>query len=344
MLSFAEWFESTNGETLTHERVTPTDLGEYKSYLLINLKRTPSTVNLSFVAIANWLDFNGQNVPMPSYVEEVRSAPQALERLDRRSLTRAVERVSIPRDIVLITLMLNTGLRISEEAALDIDDPIIEYFGVTEPLLDEPFPALDSQVKKKMEKEVLDVRNAFSGTMILVTHSLEEAFRLCSNIAVMDNGNIIQLGAQDEIIHQPANSTVARLTGTENIFDGTVIERHGETALLRIEELDCQLTIPNTLKQDKLSLGIRPARIIVDQDHCTRTEDLVNQFPGRIVQTIPAPDGQIVYIQLARDDPDSLSNNSTCHTGNVTMIFRLMSRSITENRIIVCFNLGIFVR
>jgi len=38
-----------------------------------------------------------------------------------------------------------------------------------------------------MEKEVIDVRNAFSGTMILVTHSLEETFRLCSNIAVMDN-------------------------------------------------------------------------------------------------------------------------------------------------------------
>ncbi|KGK81935.1 hypothetical protein DP73_21110 [Desulfosporosinus sp. HMP52] len=125
VLGFAKWFESKNGETLTHERVTSTDLREYKSYLLINLKRTPSTVNLSFVAIANWLDFNGQNVPMPSYVEEVRSAPQGLERLDQRSLFRAVERESIPRDIALITLMLNTGLRISEVAALDIDDLII---------------------------------------------------------------------------------------------------------------------------------------------------------------------------------------------------------------------------
>ncbi|MDO0821952.1 tyrosine-type recombinase/integrase [Desulfosporosinus nitroreducens] len=125
VLRFAEWFELTNGETLTHESVTPTDLREYKSYLLINLKHTPSTVNLSFVAIANWLDFNGQNVPMPSNVEEVRSAPQGLDRLGQRSLTRAVERESIPRDIALITLMLNTGLRISEVAALDIDDLII---------------------------------------------------------------------------------------------------------------------------------------------------------------------------------------------------------------------------
>ncbi len=182
---------------------------------------------------------------------------------------------------------------------------------VTDPallLLDEPFSSLDSQVKKKMEKEVIDVRNAFSGTMLLVTHSLEEAFRLCSNIAVMDNGNIIQFGTQDEIIHQPANRTVARLTGTENIFDGTVTERHGETARLWVEELDCHLTIPNTLKQDNLSLGIRPARLIVEQEYCTRTEDSVNNFSGRIVQIIPTPDGQIVFIQLIRQ-PTSLSEN-----------------------------------
>ncbi len=125
VLRFAEWLESTNGETLTHERVTPTELREYKSYLLINLKRTPSTVNLSFIAIANWLDFNGQNMAMPSNVAEARSAPQGLDRLGQRSLTRAVERECVPRDIALITLMLNTGLRISEVAALDIDDLII---------------------------------------------------------------------------------------------------------------------------------------------------------------------------------------------------------------------------
>lgn len=185
---------------------------------------------------------------------------------------------------------------------------------VTDPellLLDEPFSALDSQVKKKMEKEVIDVKNAFSGTMILVTHSLEEAFRLCSNIAVMDRGKIIQLGTQNEIIHQPANRIVARLTGTENIFDGTVIERHGETARLWVEELHVHLTIPNTLEQDNLSLGIRPAQLIIEQDHCTGVEDPENSFSGRIVQTIPTPDGQLVFIQLARDDQASLSNDSS---------------------------------
>lgn len=177
-------------------------------------------------------------------------------------------------------------------------------------LLDEPFSALDSQVKKKMEKEVVDVRNAFLGTMILVTHSLEEAFRLCSLIAVMDNGRIIQLGTQEEILHQPANRKVARLTGMENIFDGTVIERCGETAKLWVEELGCQLTIPNTLKQDNLSWGIRPARLIVEPASVARTEELENRLHGRIVQTIPTPDGQLVFIQLV-GDPAFLADHSS---------------------------------
>ncbi|GAB6156318.1 sulfate/molybdate ABC transporter ATP-binding protein [Desulfosporosinus burensis] len=187
---------------------------------------------------------------------------------------------------------------------------------VTDPellLLDEPFSALDSQVKKKMEKEVVDVRNAFSGTMILVTHSLEEAFRLCSNIAVMDNGEVIQMGTKDEIIHQPANRTVARLTETENIFDGTVIERDGETARLWVEELYVHLTIPNTLKQDNLSIGIRPAQLIVEQDLGTRDEDSENRFSGQIVQTIPTPDGQLVFIQLVREMASLSKKSSLSH-------------------------------
>jgi len=139
--------------------------------------------------------------------------------------------------------------------------------------------------------------------MILVTHSLEEAFRLCTEIAVMNNGKIIQLGTKDEIIHHPVNRTVARLTGTENIFDGNVIERRGETARLWVEELHVHITIPNTLKQDNLSLGIRPAQLIVEQDHSTQSEnpEAVNRFLGRIVQTIPTPDGQLVFIQLVED-------------------------------------------
>lgn len=122
VLLFGKWFEGTNGEAITPDRVTPTDLREYKSYLLGTKKYAPATVNLSLTAIADWLAFHEKTVRMPSYIEEVKSAPQWLDRLEQHALSRAVERENAPRDVALLTLMLNTGLRISEVAALDISD------------------------------------------------------------------------------------------------------------------------------------------------------------------------------------------------------------------------------
>ncbi len=119
---FAVWFQETNGEEIAPDRVTPTDLREYKSFLLNTKKRSPSTINLTLIAISKWLAFHEQQVNIPSGVEEVRSAPQWLDKLEQRSLLRAVEHEGNPRDTALIILMLNTGLRISEVAALDIDD------------------------------------------------------------------------------------------------------------------------------------------------------------------------------------------------------------------------------
>ncbi|KLU62280.1 tyrosine recombinase XerC [Peptococcaceae bacterium CEB3] len=122
VLGFAAWFEETNGETLSPERVTPTDLREYKAYLLTAKKRMPDTVNLSLIAIASWLKFHGQDVAMPHAVEQVRPAPQGLDRLEQRALMRTLERDGEERNIAIVTFMLDTGLRISEVAALDVDD------------------------------------------------------------------------------------------------------------------------------------------------------------------------------------------------------------------------------
>ncbi len=172
---------------------------------------------------------------------------------------------------------------------------------VTDPgllLLDEPFSALDRQVQKKLEKEVLDIRDAFSGTIILVTHSLDEAYRLCSHIAIMENGRILQLGSRDDILHKPLNRTVARLTGTENIFDAVVVEREGQKAVVYVKELECRLSVPNELGSENISLGIRPSQIKVFASDEFSLELGENLLSGRVVQSIPGPDGQTLYIKL----------------------------------------------
>ncbi|KAB2954222.1 ABC transporter ATP-binding protein [Heliorestis acidaminivorans] len=173
---------------------------------------------------------------------------------------------------------------------------------VTDPsllLLDEPFSALDSQVKSKLEKEVIELKNAYSGTMILVSHSLEEAYRLCSHIAVMENGRILQFGSRDEIVHQPVNRTVARFVGTKNIFDGSIIARNQDYATLRLRSYPIDLKVPNpNFDNTKVSAGIRPSKIRLFNANDGELKQRENTLQAKIVQNIIEPDGQKLFLKL----------------------------------------------
>lgn len=80
-------------------------------------------------------------------------------------------------------------------------------------LMDEPFGALDPIIRAKAQEDLLTIQKHFSTTIILVTHDMEEAFRLADKIAVMDGGRLLQYGRPDELIRQPATPFVEALIG-----------------------------------------------------------------------------------------------------------------------------------
>lgn len=93
---------------------------------------------------------------------------------------------------------------------------------VTEPsllLLDEPFSALDHHVKHILEQELLNIiKENYSGIVILVTHNMEEAYRLCDHLILYNDGHIIQSGAKDEVFKKPMNVSAAKVIGCQNIL------------------------------------------------------------------------------------------------------------------------------
>ncbi|MGD8969424.1 MAG: tyrosine-type recombinase/integrase [Anaerolineae bacterium] len=126
---FAEWFDRTNGRGLAPGRMTPIDVREYRSYLLAVKKQKPATVNRklsSLSAFCEWAKEAGLITANPvdgiSQVGEVRAAPKWLDKNEQYALLRAVQERGRKRDIALITLMLNTGLRVSEVSGLRVDD------------------------------------------------------------------------------------------------------------------------------------------------------------------------------------------------------------------------------
>lgn len=89
-------------------------------------------------------------------------------------------------------------------------------------LLDEPFSALDYQVREKLRQELIAIHERFPITTIFVTHDMEEAFMLGERIAVMNNGRVEQFGAREEVFYKPKTRNVAKFIGARNIFHGVV--------------------------------------------------------------------------------------------------------------------------
>lgn len=84
-------------------------------------------------------------------------------------------------------------------------------------LLDEPFAALDSYLREQLQLELKELLLALDCQTVLVTHNRDEAFLLCSHLAVMDRGEISAADSTKGLFEQPQTTAAARLTGCKNI-------------------------------------------------------------------------------------------------------------------------------
>jgi osmoprotectant transport system ATP-binding protein len=85
-------------------------------------------------------------------------------------------------------------------------------------LMDEPFGALDAITRGRMQDELVEIQRRLKKTILFVTHDVEEAFRLGDQIAVMNDGHLMQVGTPVELLSAPANDFVTRLIGADNVL------------------------------------------------------------------------------------------------------------------------------
>ncbi|WP_151719046.1 sulfate/molybdate ABC transporter ATP-binding protein [Gemmobacter serpentinus] len=138
--------------------------------------------------------------------------------------------------------------RVALGRALAIDPEVL--------LLDEPFGALDAQVRRDLRRWLREVHDATGSTTIFVTHDQEEAFELADRVVVMGAGRIEQIGRPDEIYDNPATPFVARFLGLT--VELPVVVRGGR---IEAEGLDISaLTLP-AHPDGPATLFLRPADI-----------------------------------------------------------------------------------
>ena len=92
-------------------------------------------------------------------------------------------------------------------------------------LLDEPFNAVDAPIRNALRREVARLRRQLGLVAVFVTHDLQEAYALADQIAVYDEGAVLQSGPRDAVFRRPASVRVAQLLDARNIVEGRVVGR-----------------------------------------------------------------------------------------------------------------------
>jgi len=124
-------------------------------------------------------------------------------------------------------------------------------------LLDEPFGALDAQVRKELRRWLRDIHQRTGQTTIFVTHDQDEALELADRVAILRGGSIEQIGTPEDIYSQPASAFVASFIGHATVVPVTISNHVAWLA-------DCALSIAATGMADgEAQLYLRPTEVQV---------------------------------------------------------------------------------
>lgn len=170
---------------------------------------------------------------------------------------------------------------------------------VTEPdvlLLDEPFSALDTHLRSELEKQLITTLSGYKGLTLFVSHNLEEAYRVCRKLLVLDQGKVTATGNKQAIFDRPGTLAVAQLTGCKNYSRLQSIDQY----TLRALDWNCTLQTTDSISPLHTHIGIRAHQIIF-----LNTPDQPNTSPAWVVWTSETPHRMTIYLKLGKPPIDT---------------------------------------
>lgn len=157
-------------------------------------------------------------------------------------------------------------------------------------LLDEPFASLDLDLRRQLNRELLNILKLEGVTAVMVTHDQEEAFAMASHIAILRAGELMQWGTPYNTYHSPSCRFVAEFAGQGAFLAGEVIADTGVATAVGDLYSDESLHLPIGSKIDVL---LRPEDIIPDVDGPITTRVLERIFTGaNILYRLGLPNGE----------------------------------------------------
>jgi len=131
-------------------------------------------------------------------------------------------------------------------------------------LLDEPLGALDLKLRRQMQIELKNIQGDVGLTFLHVTHDQEEAMTMADTVAVMNKGEIEQMGAPEELYELPRTAFVANFLGQSNLFTGPVTSSTGNSIV--VDVAGRKIEVPRDRAQrhaGDVTIGVRPEKLSI---------------------------------------------------------------------------------
>ena len=175
----------------------------------------------------------------------------------RAAVNLALDRVRLTDRIDAYPRQLSGGQqqRVALARALVIEPDVL--------LLDEPFGALDRELRQHMQGELRRLQRSYGISTLLVTHDQEEALMLSDRIVVMSAGAVEQTGSAADVFERPQTRFVAQFMGRTNLFDGHV-QSVGKASQVELAGNAVEIALRGRYRHgDKVTVMIRPERIVM---------------------------------------------------------------------------------
>ncbi|MET2828505.1 ABC transporter ATP-binding protein [Mesorhizobium shangrilense] len=142
-------------------------------------------------------------------------------------------------------------------------------------LLDEPLAALDAELRRSMQEFLKDLQRRIRTTFVFITHDQEEAISMSDRIAVMDHGNLVQVGTPQEIYYKPRSEFVAKFFGENNLLPAQ-LDTDGVTGIVQSPLGRHPIPALASSSADLL-LAIRPESFAIHDGNELRGDQRVSQ-------------------------------------------------------------------
>ena len=153
-------------------------------------------------------------------------------------------------------------------------------------LLDEPFSALDSHLREKLQLELRELLSQFGRDTVLVTHSRDEAYRMCARIGVIEGGRLLSVKETKSLFADPGSVAACRLTGCKNIAPG---QKTGEYEV-EVPAWGVRLRTAQPVGDGIKAVGIRA--------HHFSGRETENRFPVEYLGSMEEPFGWIIEFRF----------------------------------------------